>query len=102
MYFAGDNPSNDYQSKWVNFVVEEGLAEEQDLDEQFEWLKESASLQFDPDDPKGLRLPPGHLGRAHGESEWTEKEMYFGRAFKVRFECLSESVTNWHGGHDLK
>ena len=95
VFFSGDNASNEYQSKWVTFVVEEGFAEEEDVNEQFVWLKESEALQFDPDDPKGLRLPPGHLGRAHGESAWSEKELYFGRSFKSErreFEHFNKSL----------
>lgn len=95
IYFANDHRGNDWQTKYVNLVVEEGFAEEEDVNEQFMWLKESESLQYDPDDPKGLRLPPGHLGRSHGEREWTEKELYFGRGFKserMEFDHFNKSL----------
>ncbi len=95
MFLSGDNGANEWQSKWVSFVVEEGFAEEQDVNEQFVWLKESEALQFDPDDPKGLRLPPGHLGRARGESAWSEKEQYFGRSFnaeRLELDHFSKSL----------
>ena len=91
------NDENGYKKKYFEFLIQQGLCEEQDLQEQYEFLQKSYKIMYDPDDPYGKRLPFGHPGRKDENdinNDYTEKELYYGKNFyseRMEFDHFNKS-----------